>query len=116
MTLVVEEPGLRSRDVRSEPSPVRERHHAVLRPLPYRHGHADVREVEAPRVHERDVVVEPAPDAGRDGLVQHGGRVLGELAGERRDVDGRDEAAEGLGQIGGRRLPEVLRLRLEVAL
>ena len=57
--------------VRGQPLPVRERHHAVLRALPHGDGHADLREVESPRAHERDVVVEPAPDARRDRLVQH---------------------------------------------
>ncbi len=71
VSLVVEEPGLRARDVRGQPLAVRERHHAVLRALPDGDGHADPGKVEAPRVHERDVVVEPAPDARRDRLVEH---------------------------------------------
>ena len=59
------QPGRRARHVRGQPLPVRERHHQVLRALPDGHGHADRGEVEPPRMHERDVVVEPSPDARR---------------------------------------------------
>jgi hypothetical protein len=52
-----------ARHVRGEPRAVAEGNEAVLAALPDRHGNRDRGQVESPRGCERDVVVEPAPDA-----------------------------------------------------
>jgi hypothetical protein len=68
--------------------------HPVLAALPDRHRHPDAGQLEPPRPGERDVVVEPAPDAVGHRLAVRRRHIGSELAGERRHVDRRDKIAE----------------------
>ena len=68
----------RVRDVVGEPLAVRERDHPVMRALSHVNPRRDVRDVEAPRLGERDVVVEPAPVPDPECLVVQCGQVVRE--------------------------------------
>src|SRR5260221_1347123 len=58
---------LDAREALLEPAAVRDRDHQILDALPEQHRDADVSEPEPPRAREREVVVAPAGDAGREG-------------------------------------------------
>src|SRR2546428_2522761 len=103
-----------TRDALGEPSPVRERHHAILLALPDRDRHADARQVEAPVAGEGHVVVEPSPDAGSDRLTKRARQVLGELAREGRAIDRGDEVAESVRDLLGGDPRQLCGRRLQV--
>ena len=85
----------RAGDVRRQPLAVRERHEAVIAALPDRHRPGDRPDVEAPGADEREVVVEPPVDPGRERDTDLGEQVLGELARQRRAVGRPEQVAEG---------------------
>jgi hypothetical protein len=89
-----EEPWMRAGHVRCQPLAMRKGHHPVLAALPHDHRHADAVQVKAPRPGEGQVVMEPTPDASRDGLPEGCRQVGGEVTGDRADVDRRDQIAK----------------------
>src|SRR5215213_1119329 len=96
---------LRPGDVRRQPAAVPTGHHQVLLSLPDLHGHVDRGDVEAPRLDEGQVVVEPAVDARRESRLDRAEQELRELPGERLGVHLAEErghrARELLGRHGG---------------
>jgi hypothetical protein len=63
MALIREKVRVDSRDVRSQPLAMRIRRKPILQALPDRDWDVDGSEVEAPRLYEGELVVDPAPDA-----------------------------------------------------
>ena len=84
-----------------------ERHRAVLLPVPDGHRHIDVGQLEAPRRHEREVVVAPAVGAVPRALTRARQVVVADAGAPRVDVDGREDAADLVEQLVGRGLGAV---------
>jgi len=74
MTLIAVQVHPCIRNVFREPLSVREGHHPILLALPDRHRWLDLREVESPVAHKRQIVVTPTRDAIRDGVPEGGGQ------------------------------------------
>ena len=83
MTLIAVQVHPCIRNVFREPLSVREGHHPILLALPHRHRSIDLREVESPVAHKRQIVVTPTRDAVRDGVPEGGGQEFREDAGQR---------------------------------
>ena len=77
-----------------------ERDHAIVIPLPDGDRGRVRAERETPAGHERQVVLEPAGDAGAHRGVQRGGHVVGVLTGEHGLVRVADQAPEALDDVG----------------
>src|SRR5438309_9216757 len=95
MTLIAVQVHPCIRNVFGEPLSVREGHHPILLALPHRHRWLDLREVESPVAHKRQIVVTPTRDAIRDGVPEGGGQEVGEDARQRALVDVRYQTAQG---------------------
>ena len=80
MTLIAAQVHPCIRNVFRQPLSVREGHHPILLALPHRHRSIDLREVESPVAHKRQIVVTPTRDAIRDGVPEGGGQEVGEDA------------------------------------
>jgi len=72
MTLIAVQVHPCIRNVFRQPLSVREGHHPILLALPHRHRSIDLREVESPVAHKRQIVVTPTRDAVRDGVPEGG--------------------------------------------
>src|SRR5437867_1502476 len=70
------------RNVRRQPLSMTVGNHPIVPALPDEDRHSNRGQVEAPRLDERHVVVEPAPVALAQRLAEDLGRPVGELAGQ----------------------------------
>src|SRR3954469_6474717 len=81
--------GLDPRNVLREPAAVGDGHHQILDALPEERGHGNLVQLEAPRRDEREIVVTPAGDPGRERPVDVLLRVRRPVARKDGRVDGR---------------------------
>jgi len=95
---------------------VRERYEPVLPTVPDRDRHGVRAEVEAPTANERQVVVEPAPEAVLERGARADGEVVREIARQHTSVDLRKEVAESGVQVGAAGVTELRRVLCEVRL
>ena len=80
--------------------------HPVVPALPDVDGDRDRPDVEPPRLDERQVVVEPAPETLAQGLAARRGAPLGECAGEGGTIHLVDQVAERVRDLGSGHGPE----------
>src|SRR5947207_2949955 len=106
------QPRLDTGDVLGQPDAVAERDELVLLALPEQDGNADRRDVEAPRLHQHDVVVEPAVAAGLDSRPHVIEQLCRELAGRHLAVCRPEECLPLLDELRGRGREELLALLL----
>jgi hypothetical protein len=102
-------------DVRPEPLTMGERHRQVCAALPDHRWDRNLVEVEAPRLGESQVVIEPAIDTCSQRLMKPGLHVLGELVGQDRPIDLGQDDREHRDDPRGGRFPKELALRVEIA-
>src|SRR5919198_3640566 len=99
--------------VRCEPLAVRVGSESILGTLPDRHWHVDVSEVQAPRLHEGELIVLPAREPVVHRLPEYICEPGRSLAGDRRAVDVRDQIAQPrrhlVGRDGRERGPDLLK-------
>src|SRR5438034_9670667 len=91
VTLVLSEPRLSRGKVARKPLAVAPGNHQVLSALNDEHRRGDVFELELPRSHEREIVVDPAVDASREATTEAVEHVCAELAVKRLGVEVREE-------------------------
>src|SRR5436190_9224982 len=106
------QPRLDTGDVLGQPDAVAERDELVLLALPEQDGNADRRDVEAPRLHEHEVVVEPAVAAGLDPGTHVFEQLRGELAGRHLAIRGPEQCLPLLDELLGKHREQRLALPL----
>src|SRR5439155_22388877 len=85
------------------PLAVREGDHPVLATLPERNRDGDLAQREAPIPGEREVIIEPAPDAVRDRSASRREQRVGERTRERGAVDVGEQPTDRVDQVLWRR-------------
>ncbi len=106
--LLVEQPGLDTRDMRGQPLSMAERYGLVSATVHQQHRDGYLGQVESPRASLGEAVVPASFDAGRVGLL-HADHLLAE---EARVLAGRERRPHVLGQLGGRGRQHCLALLL----
>ncbi len=93
VALTLQQPGGRPGHMVGEPAPMGKRDHGVLGALPDGDRDPDGAQLEAPVADKRQVIVEPAPDPGPDGIAEQRRTVLREVAVQGGPINGTDSSS-----------------------